>query len=93
VELPGLLRLLLGWDASTWTKLERLKLSGKLNTSDMRHAATFSEEEEGILGRMSAENIHVKWTVPPTLSRFRIADTTTLWVPKGCADAYKAAKG
>jgi hypothetical protein len=56
-------------------------------------AATFSEEEEGILGRVSAENIHVKWTVPPTLSRFSIADNTTLWAPKGCADAYKAAKG
>jgi hypothetical protein len=50
-------------------------------------------EREGILGLVSAENIHVKWTVPPTLSRFRIADTTTLWVPKGTADAYKAATG
>ena len=50
-------------------------------------------EREGILGHVGAKNIHVKWPVPPTLSRFRVSDKTTLWVPKGTAEAYKAAFG
>lgn len=50
-------------------------------------------EREGILGHVGAKNIHVKWLVPPTLQRFRISDKTTLWVPKGTGDAYKAAFG
>ena len=50
-------------------------------------------EKDGILGNVAAENIHVKWTTPPTLSRFRILDITTLWVPQGTAAAYKAAFG
>jgi len=50
-------------------------------------------EREGILGHVGAKNIHVKWPVPPTLQRFRVSDKTTLWVPKGTAEAYKAAFG
>ena len=50
-------------------------------------------EREGILGHVGAKNIHVKWPVPPTLQRFRVSDKTTLWVPKGAAEAYKAAFG
>lgn len=50
-------------------------------------------EREGVLGHVGAKNIHVKWPVPPTLQRFRISDKTTLWVPKGAAEAYKAAFG
>ena len=50
-------------------------------------------EREGILGHVGAMNIHVKWPVPPTLQRFRVSDKTTLWVPKGAAEAYKAAFG
>ena len=50
-------------------------------------------EQEGILGHVGAGNIHVKWPVPPTLSRFRVSDKATLWVPKGTGEAYKAAFG
>jgi hypothetical protein len=50
-------------------------------------------ENNGILGNVAAKNIHVKWPVPPVLSRFRISDKITLWVPKGSGDAYKAAFG
>ncbi len=50
-------------------------------------------EREGILGRVGAKNIHVKWPVPPTLQRFRVSSKATLWVPKGTGDAYKAAFG
>ena len=50
-------------------------------------------EKFGILGNVTAKNIHVKWAVPPTLSRFRISDETTLWVPKGTGNAYRAAFG
>lgn len=50
-------------------------------------------EREGILGHVGAKNIHVKWPVPPTLQRFRVSDNATLWVPKGTAEAYRAAFG
>lgn len=51
------------------------------------------EDGLGILGHPRTLNIHVSWTVPPVLKKYRIPNTKTLYVPRGSGEAYRAAKG
>ncbi|MBM6991869.1 MAG: leucine-rich repeat domain-containing protein [Prevotella sp.] len=51
------------------------------------------DEFKSFQGNFSAVNIHVGWTVPPTLTRLGLQSTTTLYVPKGCGEAYRQAAG
>jgi hypothetical protein len=51
------------------------------------------KENFGILGNVSAQNIHVKWITPPILTRFGVNKNTILYVPRGSAEVYRNAFG
>lgn len=51
------------------------------------------KENFGILGNVSAQNIHVKWITPPILTQFGVNKNTILYVPRGSAEAYHNAFG
>ncbi|MCO6024918.1 leucine-rich repeat protein [Prevotella cerevisiae] len=51
------------------------------------------KENAGILGNVSAVNIHVKWATPPALVQFGVNKNSVLHVPAGSVDAYQNAYG
>lgn len=62
--------------------------------SEIRFPASLQFDEfKTFMGNFSAKNVHVGWTVPPVLTRMTFNSKSTLYVPKGCGDAYRQAKG
>lgn len=51
------------------------------------------EDKGPLLGGASAQEIHLGWAEPPLLRRLGINSTTTLYVPRGSGNAYRAAAG
>lgn len=77
------------------SKLETLGMYA-LDTGSMLEEITFPaslqiQENMGILGNLSCPKIHVRWTTPPVLKRFRVPSGATLYVPKGSGEAYRKA--
>lgn len=46
-----------------------------------------------VMGIFRAEEIHVKWPVPPAIRPYGVNNTTIVYVPSGSGDAYRQAEG
>lgn len=51
------------------------------------------EHQMAPFGMIACDHMHVSWSLPPMLNRSRISKYTTLCVPMGSGEAYKAAEG
>ena len=79
------------------SQLEELGMYA-LNTGSVLEDISFPlslkvKENGGILGNVSAVNIHVKWETPPVLTQFGVRKNSVLHVPAGSVDAYQNAYG